>query len=191
MTNEYDLIADDYEKFFNNAEYFAEDYELAELLPYPEGNILDIGCGAGLAFYLLFSRVVTKDPCAFNYHGIDPSGKMLEKFDVESPSIVKEQTTFEDFKTSKKFDTVISIYGGASYIDPARIGKIKDLLKKGGRFFVMFYKDDYEPITHQMAKGKVELKNNKFTDYKPFLKAISNNVEFKVWHNYIIAEGTV
>ena len=101
MTNEYDLIADDYEKFFNNAEYFAEDYELAELLPYPEGDILDIGCGAGLAFYLLFSRVVTKDPCAFNYHGIDPSGKMLEKFDVESPSIVKEQTTFEDFKTSK------------------------------------------------------------------------------------------
>ncbi len=191
MTNEYDLIADDYEKFFNNAEYFAEDYELAELLPYPEGDILDIGCGAGLAFYLLFSRVVTKDPCAFNYHGIDPSGKMLEKFDVESPSIVKEQITFEDFKTSKKFDTVISIYGGASYIDLARIGKIKDLLKKGGRFFVMFYKDDYEPITHQMAKGKVELKNNKFTDYKPFLKAISNDVEFKVWHNYIIAEGTV
>ena len=90
-----------------------------------------------------------------------------------------------------KFDTVISIYGGASYIEPTAIGKIKDLLKEGGRFFIMFYKDDYEPVTHQMAKGKVELKSNKFTDYMPFFRAISENVIFKEWHNYIIAEGTV
>lgn len=189
MTNEYDLIADDYEKLFNAEQYKAEDKELENLLPFPDGaDILDIGCGAGTLYKLLNDRSFSGN---FRYYGIDPSGKMLEKFKVQRPNVITEQTTFEDYKAIGKFDTVISIYGGASYIDPSRIGKIKDLLIKGGRFFIMFYKDDYVPVTHQMAKGKVELKNNKFADYVPFFRAISENVIFKEWHNYMIVEGTV
>lgn len=189
MTNEYDLIADDYEKLFNAEQYKAEDKELENLLPFPDGaNILDIGCGAGTLYKLLNDRSFSGN---FRYYGIDPSQKMLDKFEVKNPSVITEKTTFEKFMSIDKFDIVISIYGGASYIEPTAVGKIKDLLKDGGRFFIMFYKDDYEPVTHQMAKGKVELKNNKFTDYVPFFRAISENVIFKEWHNYMIVEGTV
>lgn len=192
MTNEYDLIADDYAKFFDNAEYLEEDRELAEILPFPEGDILDIGCGTGLAFYLLFSKVQSKDPTAFRYYGIDPSGKMLEKFEIKNPNVLTEQTTFEKFQPTEKFDIVVSTYASISYIDPARIGKIKDVLKAGGKFFLMFSKDDYEPITHKMlAKNKVKMSVYKFSEYTPFLRAISEDVTFKEWHNYIIAEGTV
>ena len=162
-------------------------------MPYPSGDILDIGCGQGLAFYLLFSKIPTKDPTSFSYYGIDPSQKMLDKFGITAcnKNVQTEKTTFEDFKTDKKFDMVISTYASMSYVEPTSVGKIKDVLKKGGKFFLMFSRDDYEPITHKLAKGIVEMSVHKFSEYRPFLCAISDDVVFREWDNYMIAEGAV
>ena len=139
---DYDLIADDYEKFFNKENYADEDLELMKMLPYPlSKKVLDIGCGTGLGYMLLQRRSFG----GFEYFGIDPSRKMLEKFfskTVIHKVVDYRQTTFEDFETDRKFDIAISTYGSVSYVDPKSITKLKDILKAGGQFFLVFYKDD-------------------------------------------------
>lgn len=190
MTNEYDLIADDYEKFFNKESYADEDFELSKMLPYPlDKSVLDIGCGTGLGYILLNRRTFIGK---FDYYGIDPSGKMLEKFWTKTvKSVDCKQTTFEQFETDRKFDIAISTYGSISYVEPRSIKKLKKLLRAGGQFFLVFYKDDYKPITHEVFKDVVQMSNYKFSEYKPYLEDISSDVKFTEWHNYIIAEGTV
>lgn len=187
----YDLIADDYEKFFDKESYAEEDLELSKMLPNPEGlRVVDIGCGTGLGYNLLKRKILWK---SFSYLGIDPSEKMLDKFALKTVDLQVEwmQTTFEHFKSSEKFDLAISTYGSVSYVKPKSMKKLRTILNKGGRFFLVFYKDDYRPITHEVFKDKVEMHNFKFSEYKPYLKKVSKDVHFKEWHNYIIAEGTV
>lgn len=184
----YDLIADDYEKFFDKESYAEEDLELSKMLPYPVGkSVLDIGCGAGLGYVLLMFKAVNRE---FYYLGIDPSEKMLEKFSSKNNARTLN-TGFEEYSPCYTFDIAISTYGSISYVEPSSIQKLKLVLKKGGRFFLVFYKDDYTPITHEVFKNVVKMSNYKFSEYKPYLEKISQDVKFKDWHNYIIAEGTV
>ena len=83
---DYDLIADDYEKYFDKESYADEDVELSTMLPYPQGkSVLDIGCGTGLGYMLLNRRALV----SFNYFGIDPSRKMLEKFALKTVKAVE------------------------------------------------------------------------------------------------------
>ena len=75
---------------------------------------------------------------------------------------------------------MVSLFGAASYIDPDELLKVPELLKPGGRFFLMFYADHYTPETH--------IKTQVFPHtYRrlPGLPAKSR----VVFDNYVVMEG--
>lgn len=146
----YDAIAGIYDGMHSSDEAIAEEYKVAGMTGEGHNSILDIGCGTGLGYTLLKPDF---------YLGIDPSSAMLDKFWQKyhpDPSVVTITTPFEQFYTPAKFDLVVSLFGAASYIDPMAIKRIPSMLNEGGKFFLMFYKDEYRPITYEKAGFDVE-----------------------------------
>jgi len=136
----YDEIADQYVKLFHDPESVAEDKELFKLLDI-RGKILDIGCGSGL-FLDYFQPE--------HYTGIDPSENMLSFLREKHPGYQDKviRCRFEDFY-GEGYDTIISLYGSASYIQPEILTRVKDCLAPGGKAYLMFYKDGYQPVTYK------------------------------------------
>ena len=141
----YDLIADDYDGLFcDSAIKQAENREVIRLTDYQGGSVLDIGWGTGL-----FLEYIT--PTA--YLGIDPSTRMLEKFHTKHYPGRWDTLpmTFEDWywmRDGATFDLIISYFGSPSYVTPDIWDLLPTLLNPGGRYFLMFYEDHYQPETH-------------------------------------------
>jgi hypothetical protein len=138
----YDLIASSYDSLWATAEADAENREIINRIDYEGGSVLDIGCGTGL--WPDYQPMFPDD-----YLGIDPSHEMLRRFHAKHPGLPALPTTFEAFSTGERFDTVISLFGAASYVDPAAWMKLPGLLKPNGRYVLMFYRPGYEPETHR------------------------------------------
>ncbi len=146
----YDLLAEKYDNLFMDPNSLRENGKILEFI----GNylpkhldsieLLDIGCGTGLLLDLIPSL-------AKNYLGVDPSGCMLTEFSKKHPGICLIQNTFEEqnFEKSEKFSLITSLFGSISYINPNSFGKILKLLKPNGKYFLMFYKPRYFPVTYQ------------------------------------------
>jgi SAM-dependent methyltransferase len=131
----YDIIADKYDGMFSDPQSLRENEEVINLINYKNESILDIGCGSGLLFDYIKP---------VNYIGIDPSAEMLALFNKNYPSVATIQTPFEEY-AGNKVDLVVSLFGSANYIHPDSISRICNM---GSRWFIMFFKDNYIPVTY-------------------------------------------
>lgn len=185
MIADYDEIADKYDAFFSQKKYTDEDFELSKKLPKIRGRLLDIGCGTGLLFDL-YKMCNVNIP---DYTGVDPSFNMLKHLILRHGNNRCFCSTFEEFESDEKFDTIISCYGSPSYIKPKGILKIKEVANNGASVFLMFYKDGYYPVTHTFSTKKIIL--NKFSSYKKYISKLSSNLNYEEWNNYVIVSGVL
>jgi len=139
--NPYDGIAKTYDSLFDDKESHVEDTAIMHMLEL-HGRVLDIGCGTGM---LLDHKAVKPE----NYTGIDPSQGMLDKLKDKHPDYADFLigTAFEDYYNGK-FDTIVSLFGSVSYIEPKHLKRIREMLATGGKAFLMFYADEYVPVTY-------------------------------------------
>lgn len=139
----YDAIAPIYDKLWSTPQAEAENRAVIDLLGYAGGSVLDIGCGSGLLLDLIEPE---------QYLGIDPSTKMLDLLAWKHPLAETIHTKFEAFYAgSRRFDLIVGLFAAPSYIDPMAFCKISSLLAPGGQYFLMFYREGYEPETHKAA----------------------------------------
>jgi cyclopropane fatty-acyl-phospholipid synthase-like methyltransferase len=138
--SEYDDIAKKYVTMFQDKESVEEEVELFYLLDI-KGKVLDIGCGGS---GVLLKYVIPED-----YVGIDPSRGMLEQMAIKFPDYSSRTICCkaEDFYR-EGFDTIVALFGTASYIEPHTIERLKDMLNTGGKMYLMFYLPTYTPVTH-------------------------------------------
>ena len=118
-----------------------DEREALYALARPSGRVLDVGCGTGLLADYCYREIDRE-----RYVGIDPSAGMLAKFALKHPDYKAEatllRTTFEDYETSLRFDTIVAMAGSGSHVTGADIvAKARHLLAPGGRAFLMFYRD--------------------------------------------------
>lgn len=166
----FDEIAGDYDGVFLDPASIAENLEITERLRL-QGSVLDVGCGTGL---LLDYLPIT------DYTGIDPSLPMLQRLQAKHPEATTVKTTFEAFYSQRRFDNIVSLFGAANYINPQALGRLRDYLAPGGRFFVMFYKEDYAPICYERLHHKL--------DHWPYDPAWLPG-KVTDFHNFWIVEG--
>lgn len=141
----YDNIADGYELDFMGDVFEDEDVQTADIISRhnTSGRTLEIGCGSGM---VTRNMIFDHD----RYVGIDPSANMLEKFNAV-PALAGLKTIctdFESFADGERFNFAFATYGAASYVRPEFWNRLPDILERGGSFLLMFYADDYVPVTH-------------------------------------------
>ena len=107
----------------------------------PSGRVLDVGCGTGLLVDYCYRQIDLE-----RYVGIDPSAGMLAKFALKHPDYKADatllRTTFEDYETPLRFDTIVAMAGSASHVTGVDVvEKARHLLAPGGRAYLMFYRD--------------------------------------------------
>lgn len=137
----YDDYAEEYDNLFWKKPYIDENRALFRLIR-PQGRVLDIGCGTGL-FVEWASHIKPE-----SYTGIDPSARMIRQFGWKHPAYGPSlrASRFEDCWL-RGFDTIVALFGVASYIKDS--SRVREMLAPGGRAFLMYYGEDYEPVTYK------------------------------------------
>lgn len=173
--SQYDDIASQYDTLFSDEKSLAENAEVGEMLPPLVGSVLDIGCGTGL-----LTEITYVDPD--DYLGIDPSKGMLEQF-LKKHSAFHGRLVNEPFNRKSldcnHFDNIISLFGSPSYLSHLDIVAIS---KSPAKKFLMFYKEEYHPVTYE--KCNVEFKHNFYSE--KMLKSLFGSSNVRNYHNYIV-----
>ena len=172
--SQYDVIADRYDTLFIDESSLAENAEVGEMLRPLSGSVLDIGCGTGL-----LTEITPIMP--ENYYGIDPSEKMLSRFKKKHPSYTNLTCAAYDgyVVDCNKYDNIVALFGSASYLDNKALLK---LAMSDRRKFLMFYKEDYHPVTYE--KCGVEFEHYRHS--KKMLQAFFNKNRVMEFANYLI-----
>lgn len=174
--SQYDVIADRYDDLFTDAASLSENAEVGEMLRPLSGSVLDVGCGTGL-----LTEIVSIEPD--RYMGVDPSDGMLKKFKEKHPGYRNLVCASYDGKVvdCNQFDNIVSLFGSPSYLSNMSLLRIS---KSNGHIFLMFYKEDYHPVTYE--KCGVEFKH-KVRSIKE-LGMIFGDENIKEYNNYIIVQ---
>jgi hypothetical protein len=164
----YDEIALRYDELFTDTESRHENEDVLAMIDYRGGSLLEIGCAScPLVAQISIDR----------YCGIDPSPKMTEICREKYPGERFIQSDFESFYDGQRYDYIAATFGAASYIHSGYLSWIHERLNPEGKFFLMFYKDEYTPATYR--------KTGIFLDwYKGNYKAIPGDLS--EYHNYIV-----
>ncbi|MDR2170572.1 MAG: class I SAM-dependent methyltransferase [Planctomycetaceae bacterium] len=140
----YDEITNCYDGVYCYPQYLQEDELVGTVMKEMysgDGFVLEVGCATG-RFSQLFN----------NYIGIDPSAAMVKEAKRLYPDKEFCVASFESFYTDKQFDFIFADYGTPSYITPGYLemsnSKLMDLLKPGGKYFLMYYTHGYFPAVH-------------------------------------------
>lgn len=179
ISTQYDFVAEEYDELFLDENSIVENKNVAKMLiPYTTGSIFEIGCGTGLLLDLI--SIMPND-----YFGCEPSKGMLNVFKKKHPDFISrvENTTFEQSKEWKKYETIISIFGPVSYLDETSLQLIAD---SKCRMFLMFYKPDYTPITY--IKTNVSFFHYKYK--REQLELLFNNCFVTEFNNFLIVSTT-
>ena len=141
---DYDAIAAQYDSLHKDPESPQGDLAIAGFLREylaPGCKVLDLGCGTGLLLELLALQPE-------DYLGIDPSEKMLEELQKKFPEHETKKKAFgvEDLED---VDVAVSLFGPISYVDPDLVFQ---LVSSGVNYFLMFYKEDYRPMTYDTCQ---------------------------------------
>ena len=92
-------------------------------------TVLDIGCGLGY-YAPLWLRL------GFSYSAIEPS-EFAARFARCTYDVLVDNLTFEEYKTSKRFDVICSSHAFEHMFDaPAMLAKAFSLLKPGGQIIL-------------------------------------------------------
>lgn len=131
-----------------------------------------MGCGTGLLLDIL------KVPLD-EYFGIDSSNEMLEIFRKKHPKYHNLCIPFEMFNLKfMVFNTIVALFGSASYIE---IEALMDI-PKGKNLFLMFYKENYHPVTYERSGYELEY----YEHLKCELEEGFPHCEVKEFGNYYI-----
>lgn len=170
--NQYDAIAESYDSLFKDEVSIEENNKIASMLFDVPGIILDVGCGTGLLLDIL------KVPLD-EYFGIDSSNEMLEIFRKKHPKYHNLCIPFEMFNLKfMVFNTIVALFGSASYIE---IETLMDI-PKGKNLFLMFYKENYHPVTYERSGYELEY----YEHLKCELEEGFPHCEVKEFGNYYI-----
>lgn len=142
----WDNISDRYDNLYSSGWSRFEDAELEAWLDqtvsgFDRPTILDVGCGTGLAFFLL-----SKHLHSFRYVGCDISRKMLDVFSSKlglshgPPEVQLQVGQFSNVVPNLRkgsFDVIVMTNAAASYIGPPTLvlRDCRDLLSSHGRLF--------------------------------------------------------
>lgn len=172
--SQYDEIADRYDGLFTDAASLSENAEVGEMLRPLSGSVLDIGCGTGL-----LTEIVGIE--SEKYMGVDPSNRMLQKFREKHGEYRNLVCAYYDGMVvdCNQFDNVVSLFGSPSYLSNVALLRIA---KCRGSLFLMFYKEDYHPVTYEKCGVEFKHKNHS----KKELSMIFGGAEIKEYNNYII-----
>ncbi len=172
--SQYDEISDRYDELFTDPSSLSENAEVGEMLRPLSGSVLDVGCGTGL-----LTEIVEISP--ENYMGVDPSDGMLRKFKEKHPSFRNLVCAYYDGRVvdCNQFDNIVSLFGSPSYLSNMSLLRIS---KCKSRLFLMFYKEDYHPVTYE--KCGVEFKHKIRT--KKELGMLFGSDSLREYNNYII-----
>lgn len=175
VSEQYNDIANKYDSLFKDKKYIEENKEIVDMLKphlYDVG-ILDIGSGTGL----LLDMFTLKPEY---YTGIDPSYVMVK--------ISRSKYPHHNFKVDK-LETYngythicVSLFGCMNYVLPDYLKRVYELSKK---HFLMFYKEDYDPVTYKLANHKIY--NNKYD--MDTLKNIFIDSDVNEWKDYYIIKN--
>jgi|GEM_PF-1383783 len=173
----YSSIAGTYDDLFSDAMSTAESARVCAMAPIA-GQILDIGCGTGL----LLDHVDVNPQL---YTGVDASPEMLERLHVKHPRFITRTVCakFETFMArdrwrTRRYDSVISLFGSVNYISPKSLLMIPSVLTSGGKLLLMFYASGYVPVTY--SRSGVTIKH-----FKTDLDLLSNLGMVKPSGDYI------
>lgn len=169
----YDDIAEMYQRLFKDKASIAENIEVAREASNLIGSIYEVGCGCGL----LLDYVYVKPRL---YKGVDPSQGMLKYFKTKHSDYKVECARFEDDDEYKFFDNVVATFGSISYVEKGRVQELARTYK--GDLFLMFYKENYHPITYEELG--VEMEHQKYTMDE--LKQLFVGKNIYEYHEYII-----
>ena len=175
--SQYDDIASKYDALFRDETSLVENHEVGGMLPPLAGSTLDIGCGTGL-----LTEIIKIDPK--DYIGIDPSKGMLDEFKKKHPEF-ESRLVCEPFDGKnidcKNFDNIVALFGSPSYLSHLAV---LALSKSRARKFLMFYKEQYHPVTYE--KCEVEFKH--FFYSKKVLSNLFGDSNIFEYHNYLIVK---
>ena len=171
----YDQIAEKYDSLFDNQADKSIEFNLMyKLNIWQYDSVLDVGCGTGaLLDYFTCS----------DYLGIDPSIKMLERFEVKHPGHNAIQLKFESLVTTKKYSFVLALFGSFSYINPKELIRVQAMLEPNGQAFIMVYKQGYTPATY--VKTGISVSHYSEAAYMKVVN-IMHNASVEYFDNYLI-----
>jgi len=113
-----------------------------------QGRILDLNCISGLM--LGDVQGLTTE----NYVGLCNSTEDLEEITSAYPNYEKSfiRSMYDDYNGGT-FDTIVALFGAASYIKPAYLKSIREKLNKGGVAYLMFRTDDDQTLSYLRRGG--------------------------------------
>lgn len=143
-------------------------------------RVLDIGAGTGLLLDYFGSEIAVED-----YVAVEPSKPMGKQFCIKHPLYVGclIPTMFENFAHGK-FDLVVSTFGAISYVRPEYVSRVVEMLNPGGRYFLMFYLEGYDPVSC-VTTG---MASHHFTGGE---QRLLDGGDCRTYSNFMICEGSI
>lgn len=190
----YDAIAEAYKQVFAQEEYIEEERRIfskyCDIAPY--SHVLEIGSGVGN-----FYEYLTDTYYNFMYTGIDASAEMV-KLANESPKLLHANPfmhcRFQGFVPpvydgiEVRYDLITAMFGVPNYLTKMEVQRIPYLLCQGGQAVLMFYRQDYIPVTYQVLDNYIGHVKYSPEDVLAMLTTSFTRVVIETTDKYMIAK---